>query len=44
MTPWMAKTIEFIDDFDFFKPSTYRIGFCNIENNNLYLKNIVIKK
>ena len=38
------QTIEFIDDFDFFKPSTYRIGFCNIENNNLYLKNIVIKK
>ena len=36
------QTIELIEDFNFFKPSTYRIGFKNIENNILYFKNINI--
>ena len=36
------QTIELIDDFNFFKPSTYRIGFSDIENNIVYLKNISI--
>lgn len=36
------QTIEFIDDFNFFKPSTYRIGFVSMENNSIYFKNIAI--
>ena len=36
------QTIEFIDDFNFFKASTYRIGFVNMENNSLYFKNILL--
>lgn len=36
------QTIEFRDDFNFFKTSTYRFGFVNIENNSLYFKNISI--
>ena len=38
------QTIEFIDDFNFFKASTYRIGFVKMENTTLYLKNISITK
>ena len=38
----IPKTIEFEDEFNFFKPSTYRIGLKNIENNSLYFKNINI--
>ena len=38
------QTIEFEDVFNFFKASTYRIGFVNMENNSLYLKNISIFK
>jgi len=36
------QTIEFEDDFNFFKASTYRIGFVNIENNCIYFKNICL--
>jgi hypothetical protein len=38
------QTIEFEDDFDFFKLSAYRIGFVNMENNELYFKNCCIEK
>ena len=38
------QTIEFEEDFNFFKASTYRIGFVNMENNSLYFKNISIIK
>jgi hypothetical protein len=37
------QTIEFRDDFNFFKASTYRIGFVNMENNSLYFKNISVE-
>tara|TARA_B100001287_G_C22685198_1_gene532940 strand:+ start:3423 stop:5216 length:1794 start_codon:yes stop_codon:yes gene_type:complete len=37
------QTIEFLDNFNFFKASTYRIGFINMENNSLYFKNIFIE-
>ena len=33
------QTIELIDNFNFSKTSTYRIGFINMENNILYFKN-----
>lgn len=34
------QTIELIDNFNFSTTSTYRIGFINMVNNILYLKNI----
>jgi|TARA_B110000046_G_scaffold23865_1_gene22871 hypothetical protein len=34
------QALEIIDEFNFFKSSTYRIGFLNIESTSLYLKNI----
>ncbi|MDA9873828.1 hypothetical protein N9C25_06345, partial [Saprospiraceae bacterium] len=36
------QALEFIDEFNFFNKSTYRIGCLNTESTSLYLKNIYL--